>query len=157
LGHEVKVRPAPGAGGGPLSDPNPLLGHRLGHDRPGAEARQLKTLCGKSCNGSPFPYCPDSPGQETGIIMRVSPLLASFLTLVFPSPQPPAADLTKIDRTIAKEPAYKGNPKYCLLVFGAEAKTRVWLVLDGDVLHVDRNGNGDLSEAPKRCLLSSGN
>jgi len=57
-----------------------------------------------------------------------------------------AADLAKIDRSIGKEPAYKGKPKYCLLVFGPEAKTRVWLVQDGDTLYVDRNGNGDLTE-----------
>lgn len=57
-----------------------------------------------------------------------------------------AADLTKIDRTIAREPAYKTKPKYCLLVFGPEAKHRVWLVLDGDTLYLDRNGNGDLTE-----------
>ncbi len=31
-------------------------------------------------------------------------------------------------------------------MFGPEAKTRVWLVLDGKTLHVDRNGNGDLTE-----------
>ena len=55
-------------------------------------------------------------------------------------------DLTKVDRTIAKEPAYKTKPRYCLLVFGPEAKTRVWLVLDDDVLYVDRNGNGDLTD-----------
>jgi hypothetical protein len=61
-----------------------------------------------------------------------------------------AVDLTKIDRTIAKEPAYKAKPKYCLLVFGPEAKMRVWLVLDGDVLYVDRNGNGDLTEKGER-------
>src|SRR5437016_992999 len=61
-----------------------------------------------------------------------------------------AVDLTKIERTIAKEPAYQGKAKYCLLVFGAEAKTCVWLVLDGDILYVDRNGNGDLTEANKR-------
>jgi hypothetical protein len=60
------------------------------------------------------------------------------------------ADLTKIDRTIAKEPAYKSKPKYCLLVFGPEAKTRVWLALDGNVLYVDRNGNGDLTEKGER-------
>ncbi len=59
-------------------------------------------------------------------------------------------DLTKIDRTIAKEPDYKNQPKYCLLVFGPEAKTRVWLVLDGRVLHVDRNGNGNLTEDGER-------
>jgi hypothetical protein len=61
-----------------------------------------------------------------------------------------ATDLTKIDRTIAKEPAYQSKPKYCLLVFGPAAKTRVWLVLDGDVLYVDRNGNGDLTEKDER-------
>src|SRR5262249_17986366 len=44
---------------------------------------------------------------------------------------------------------YRGKPAYCLLVFGLEAKTRVWLVLDGDTLYVDRNGNGDLTEEGK--------
>src|SRR5262249_48598669 len=37
-----------------------------------------------------------------------------------------------------------------LLVFGPEAKTRVWLVLDGETLYVDKNGNGDLTEAGER-------
>jgi hypothetical protein len=63
----------------------------------------------------------------------------------------PAIDLTKIDRTIQKEPAYRSKaPNYCLLVFGPEAKFRVWLVFDGDTLYVDRNGNGDLTEPNKR-------
>jgi hypothetical protein len=35
-------------------------------------------------------------------------------------------------------------------VFGAEAKTRAWLILDGDTLYVDRNANGDLTEANER-------
>jgi len=62
-----------------------------------------------------------------------------------------AADSIDIDRRIAKEPVYQSKPpKYCLLVFGAEAKTRVWLVLDGDTLYVDRNANGDLTEADER-------
>ncbi|MBY0522003.1 MAG: hypothetical protein K2R98_01305 [Gemmataceae bacterium] len=60
------------------------------------------------------------------------------------------ADLTKIERTVAKGPQYQGKPKYCLLVFGPEAKFRVWLILDGTVLYVDRNGNGDLTEPDKR-------
>jgi hypothetical protein len=56
-------------------------------------------------------------------------------------------DLCKIDRTIRKEPVYQTkSPKYCLLVFGTEAKTLVWLVHDGDKLYVDRNGNSDLTE-----------
>jgi hypothetical protein len=42
---------------------------------------------------------------------------------------------------------------YCLLVFGPEAKTRVWLVVDGDTLYVDRNGNGDLTGAGKRVAM----
>src|SRR5262249_4307689 len=48
------------------------------------------------------------------------------------------------------------KPRYCLLVFGPEAKTRVWLVLDGDVLYVDRNGNGDLTEAGERMAVKEG-
>jgi hypothetical protein len=56
-----------------------------------------------------------------------------------------AADLAQLERRIAKEPAYKTRPKYCLLVFGPEAKTHIWLVLDGGTLYVDRNGDGDLT------------
>src|SRR5438552_2208186 len=57
------------------------------------------------------------------------------------------AEPPKIDRTLKKEPAYKTKaPKYGMLTFGPEAKDRVWLVLDGDTLYADRNGNGDLTE-----------
>ncbi len=65
-----------------------------------------------------------------------------------------AADLGKVDRSIGREPKYKAQPKYCLLVFGPEAKERVWLVQDGDVLYVDRNGNGDLTEAGKKIAAN---
>jgi hypothetical protein len=58
-----------------------------------------------------------------------------------------AADLSKVDRTITKEPAYRSKPKYCLLVFGPQARHRLWLVIDGDVLYVDRKGNADLTAA----------
>jgi hypothetical protein len=68
-----------------------------------------------------------------------------------------AADLTKVDRTLKKEPAYQGKPKYCLLVFGPEAKHRVWLVLDGDTLYVDKNGNGDLTNEGKRVTAPAFN
>lgn len=61
-----------------------------------------------------------------------------------------AADLSDIPRRIGKEPKYQSQPKYCLLVFGPEAKTRVWLVQDGPVLYVDRNGNGDLTDEGER-------
>jgi hypothetical protein len=64
------------------------------------------------------------------------------------------ADLSAIPRTIAKEPVYQTKaPRYCLVVFGPEAKTRVWLVVDGDTLYVDRNGSGDLTEAGKKVSL----
>jgi len=58
-----------------------------------------------------------------------------------------AADLSKIERTIRKEPPYQSKTqRYCLLVFGAEAEMRVWLVFDGnDTLFMDRNGDGDLT------------
>ena len=60
--------------------------------------------------------------------------------------KPALVDLTRIERTIAREPVYQSKaPKYCLLVLGLEARTRIWLVLDGDVLYVDRNGTGDLT------------
>src|SRR6266545_1636026 len=79
----------------------------------------------------------------------ISLLLASCSTAA-------AADLTKVDRRIGKEPTYTGKPKYGLLVFGAEAKHRVWLVLDGAVLYVDRNGNGDLTEAGEKVDAKKG-
>jgi hypothetical protein len=79
-------------------------------------------------------------------------LAAAVLLLLAPLAQ--AADLAKIERKIAKEPAYQTKtPKYCLLVFGLDAKTRVWLVQDGDTLYVDRDGNGDLTGDGKRVKI----
>lgn len=74
--------------------------------------------------------------------------LAAALVVAAPAT---AADLTKVERRIAKEPAYQTKaPRYCLLVFGPDASPRVWLVLDGDTLYVDRNGNGDLTEKDEK-------
>jgi hypothetical protein len=68
-----------------------------------------------------------------------------------------AVDLTKVERSIRKEPTYQSQtPKYCLLVFGPEAKTRVWLVLDGKRLFVDRNGNGDLTDDGEQIAAEDG-
>jgi hypothetical protein len=66
----------------------------------------------------------------------------------------PFVDLTKIDRTIAKEPKYKNDPFYALVAIGPKATRLVWLVMDGDVLYVDRNGNGDLTETDE-CVTST--
>ncbi|HKA54582.1 MAG TPA: hypothetical protein VKJ47_13060 [Candidatus Binatia bacterium] len=74
--------------------------------------------------------------------------LFAALVLVAVGLVPAAAEeRPKIDRSIGKEPAYRSKERgYCLLVFGREAKTRAWLVFDGDDLYVDRNANGDLTE-----------
>src|SRR5262249_56361360 len=81
--------------------------------------------------------------------MRVPIFLPAAMALLAPLTQ--AADLARIERKIAKEPAYQTkSPKYWLLVFGLDAKTRVWLVQDGDTLYVDRKGNGDLTGDGKR-------
>jgi len=62
-----------------------------------------------------------------------------------------AVDLAKIDRTIAKEPDYHfAYQEYCLLVLNPDAKTRIWIIRDGEDLYVDLNGNGDLTEPAER-------
>jgi hypothetical protein len=77
----------------------------------------------------------------------------------------PAADLAKTDRTLRKEPAYRGKPRYCLLVFGPGAEERAWLVLDlvsepwdargeKDALYVDRDGSGDLTRPGNRVPVT---
>jgi hypothetical protein len=86
--------------------------------------------------------------------MNIAPGLAGLALVAVGSAPVAATDLSKIDRSIAKEPAYQSKPKYCLVVFGPEAATRVWLVLDGDTLYVDRNSNGDLTEKGKRFVLA---
>src|SRR5438552_10146109 len=79
--------------------------------------------------------------------MPLRNLVCTLLLVALPQVSASAVDLTKIDRALVKEPKYRSAAvKYCLLVFGPEAKTRVWLVQDGDTLYVDRNGNGDLTE-----------
>src|SRR5262245_50015081 len=81
-------------------------------------------------------------------LMRELSILALFLASGTAAPA--GVDLSTIDRTVAREPAYRAQPRYCLLVFGPEARTRVWLVRDGEVLYVDRNGNGDLTKKGER-------
>ena len=82
--------------------------------------------------------------------------LAAFLVLAG-SVSAHAADLTKLERRIVKEPAYKTkSPRYALLVFGPEARDRVWIVKDGDTLYVDRNGNGDLTDPGEKVAANEG-
>jgi len=67
---------------------------------------------------------------------RILPVVFLWLAIVSPAS---AIDLSTIDRTIPKQPTYQSkSPKYCLLVFGPQAKTHVWLVQDGDIMHIHR-------------------
>jgi hypothetical protein len=53
-----------------------------------------------------------------------------------------------------KEPKYKGKPSYGVISFDAEGKERIWMARDGDTLHVDRNGNGDLTDPGEAVVLN---
>jgi hypothetical protein len=53
--------------------------------------------------------------------------LLAIVLAIFMAAGAGAADLAKIERVVKKEPAYRsGQPKYCLLVFGPQAKTCGW-------------------------------
>lgn len=70
-----------------------------------------------------------------------------LLAVVLPvSSQGFAGDLAQLERKLVKEPAYQGQPQYCLAVFGTAADQIVWLVRDGSRLYADKNSNGDLTE-----------
>ena len=84
-------------------------------------------------------FDPDWPWKETTI-------KRSEEAPEMPDPLVPES-LWKIDRSIKKEPKYADTPRYVLLTIGTEAKFKVWVVLDGTTLYVDRNGNGDLTDA----------
>jgi hypothetical protein len=77
-------------------------------------------------------------------------------SIIFTAGEATAVDYDGIERGLAKEPVYQGKPEYCLLVFGLEAKTRVWLVIDGDRAYLDRNANGDLTEDGETLEIGRG-
>ncbi|MEX0642516.1 MAG: hypothetical protein WD468_07435 [Pirellulales bacterium] len=88
--------------------------------------------------------------------MRISLILTALVCLAFTVRSASAADYARIDRTIAKEPQYKSKaPRFCLLLFGREAKTRMWVVLDENVLYIDRNADGDITGADERVDKSN--
>src|SRR5581483_10139896 len=76
--------------------------------------------------------------------MRLAP--AAVVALLLAAGPAAAVDFATVDRRIAKEPAYQDKPLYCLALLGPNGGTRVWLVLDGDRLYVDKNANGDLTD-----------
>jgi hypothetical protein len=64
------------------------------------------------------------------------------------APPPPGSDGP------TREPRYKGKPSYGVLSFDADGKERIWMARDGDTLHVDRNGNGDLTDPGEAIVLN---
>src|SRR5262245_54885020 len=69
-------------------------------------------------------------------------------------------DYQQLDRTIRKEPKYVAEPRYALFVFDLAGKHRVWAVADKtskdaqyyDVLYLDLNGDGDLTQPGERFV-----
>jgi hypothetical protein len=100
--------------------------------------------------------------------MRTIAIALALVLLALSLRWVPAAevpDLTRVDRAIKKEPAYVAkNPLYGLALFGRKAEKRVWLVLDRskpdaptyDVLHIDRNADGDLTGPGERIKAAGG-
>ncbi|MGH7139382.1 MAG: hypothetical protein ACREHD_26865 [Pirellulales bacterium] len=76
-------------------------------------------------------------------------MIALLSTLLLATPAG-AVDYDKIDRSIRKEPKYSGKPEYALLVFGADARRLVWMVIDGETFYIDRNGDGDLTSSDEK-------
>lgn len=69
----------------------------------------------------------------------------------------PTPSLERLDRTLKKAPPFRTqNPGYALLAFGEPIAAKVWLVQDGDELHLDLNGNGDLSDPGERFAAKAG-
>jgi hypothetical protein len=55
-------------------------------------------------------------------------------------------DAAEINRTILKEPTYRSEPSYFLLMFGQSARKQMWVVIDREDFYVDRNCDGDLTD-----------
>jgi hypothetical protein len=81
-------------------------------------------------------------GKRTAVRLQLTTVVGLF----FAAAPAAAVDFAKLDRHIAKEPVYEKTPLYCLALIGPEGNTRVWLVLDGEKLYVDKNCNGDLTD-----------
>lgn len=81
--------------------------------------------------------------------MRIFLLFVTLSSLMF-CPLARAVDYSQLDRTIKKEPAYRMSPKYALLLFGPEAKLRVWVAVHGETIYLDRNADGDLTGKEER-------
>src|SRR5262245_15730685 len=58
--------------------------------------------------------------------MNVEQVIRDLQRILKPADETSEAfDLRQVERVVAKEPVYQSKPKYCLVVFGQQAKTRV--------------------------------
>ena len=92
---------------------------------------------------------------------RSTPILSASVALLVGCSLlgPSHPDLSSIGRRIVREPEYVTKiPLYGLFVFDSEASTSIWAALDKsskdrdlyDVLYLDLNSNGDLTEGNER-------
>jgi len=88
--------------------------------------------------------------------MDLSRLLPVALLVVAGLSPAPAADLSKLDRTLPNEPKYHTPaPKYCLLAFGADARTTAWVVHDGTVVHLHASPDGKAAKTWRQVKTDS--
>lgn len=93
------------------------------------------------------------------LVASIVALTASMQSGLYAAEMP---DLTRVDRPLHKQPVYHSKrPLYGVAAFGPKADKSVWLVLDQskadsteyDVLYIDRNANGDLTDTGERLTL----
>lgn len=98
-----------------------------------------------------------APGSRAQVVTAEAEPRTKSAAVTRSKPRP--INFAGIDRTIAKLPQFvAAEQRYGLLLFGTEGKKRVWAVLDAsrpnssrfDVLYLDLNANGDLTDAGER-------
>jgi hypothetical protein len=80
---------------------------------------------------------------------RIVILTCCVISLALSCPESLRAEeleITEIDRRIGPQPKYQSEPRYALLILGAESKSPIWIVQDDDRLYIDKNGNRDLTD-----------
>ena len=84
----------------------------------------------------------------------LSLFLGGILLTAGPIPSGPTAQLA--ETRIGKEPTYTTKtPRYLLLAFGPRAEHCRWLVIDGDAVYLDRDGNGDLTDEGEKVTAEA--
>src|SRR5687767_2696658 len=84
--------------------------------------------------------------------MHHRPLLFVLgLAAVLPAQESrPTSKLADARRPLVAKRKYESKPRYLLMALGQPVRRSVWIVLDGAVLYVDRDGDGRLDAAGER-------